>query len=52
MYDIKMQLDINTDIYPIDPSNNYSFCIAKILSADGTEDKGFYSPDIIEGNII
>eukprot|EP00826_Nyctotherus_ovalis_P057869 TRINITY_DN7926_c0_g3_i2.p1 TRINITY_DN7926_c0_g3~~TRINITY_DN7926_c0_g3_i2.p1 ORF type:complete len:112 (-),score=38.95 TRINITY_DN7926_c0_g3_i2:249-584(-) len=51
MYDIKLQVDINTDIYPVEQDSHYSFCIAKTLSLDGTEDKGFYTPDMTEGSL-
>ena len=45
MYDIKIQLDINTDIYPVELNNHYSFCIARTLSLEGGEEKGFYSSE-------
>ncbi len=46
MYDIKIQLDINTDIYPVELNAHYSFCVARTLSLEGGEDKGFYTSEV------
>eukprot|EP00829_Urostomides_striatus_P008433 TRINITY_DN1927_c0_g1_i1.p2 TRINITY_DN1927_c0_g1~~TRINITY_DN1927_c0_g1_i1.p2 ORF type:complete len:135 (+),score=77.46 TRINITY_DN1927_c0_g1_i1:64-468(+) len=44
-YDIKLQIDINTDIYPVEQNGNYSFCIARTLNLDGTEGKDNFSAE-------
>ena len=51
MYDIKIQLDVNSDIYPVEVNSHYSFCIAKTLNLDGAQDKGYFTSDMIEGSL-
>ena len=34
----EIELDVNTDIYPMKVSENYDICIANSLTADGNEE--------------
>jgi hypothetical protein len=35
---MKIELDVNTDIYPMQQDHYYKFCLAKSVNADGTDD--------------
>lgn len=42
-----MQLDVNTEIYPIKKEDKYALLITPTLHADGTGDSGYYGQVII-----
>ena len=35
---LNIELDVNTDIYPIQEGSMYEFCLANSLTSDGVED--------------
>jgi DNA-directed RNA polymerase I, II, and III subunit RPABC3 len=45
-YEMKLSLDINTDIYPMWKSDKFSMALASTLYLDGTPDDGMYNPSL------
>ncbi|KAF6145216.1 hypothetical protein GIB67_041411 [Kingdonia uniflora] len=43
-FDMFMQLDVNTEIYPLSVGEKFTMMLAPTLSLDGTPDTGFYAP--------
>eukprot|EP00033_Pygsuia_biforma_P001071 GCRY01001218.1.p1 GENE.GCRY01001218.1~~GCRY01001218.1.p1 ORF type:complete len:145 (-),score=9.71 GCRY01001218.1:328-762(-) len=43
-YEMDLILDINTDIYPVDIADKFSFALASTLKLDGSPDDGSYDP--------
>ncbi|KAF3321830.1 DNA-directed RNA polymerases II, IV and V subunit 8B [Carex littledalei] len=43
-FDMYMQLDINTEIYPMRVGEKFTMVLAPTLNLDGTPDTGFYLP--------
>lgn len=41
-----MQLDVNTEVYPMSVGDKFTMVLAPTLSLDGTPDSGFYVPVI------
>ena len=45
-YEMKLSLDINTDIYPMWKGDKFSLALSHTLHADGTPDDGMYNANI------
>lgn len=45
-FDMYMQLDVNTEIYPMHVGEKFMMVLATTLNLDGTPDSGFFSPVI------
>ncbi|KAF5193630.1 Dna-directed rna polymerases ii and v subunit 8a [Thalictrum thalictroides] len=43
-FNTKMQLDVNTDIYPLHDNEKFTMVLAPTLSLDGTPDTGYFTP--------
>ncbi|PIA44750.1 hypothetical protein AQUCO_01700384v1 [Aquilegia coerulea] len=43
-FNTKMQLDVNTDIYPLHDGEKFTMVLAPTLSLDGTPDTGYFTP--------
>lgn len=43
-FDMYMQLDVNTDVYPMHVGDKFMMVLATTLNLDGTPDSGFFSP--------
>ncbi|KAL5706815.1 DNA-directed RNA polymerases II [Ranunculus cassubicifolius] len=43
-FNTKMQLDINTEIYPLNVGERFTMVLAPTLSLDGTPDTGYFAP--------
>ncbi|KAG9447283.1 hypothetical protein H6P81_013411 [Aristolochia fimbriata] len=43
-FDMYMQLDVNTEIYPLHPGDKFTMVLAPTLSLDGTPDSGYFAP--------
>lgn len=41
-FDMYMQLDVNTEIYPLHVGDKFTMVLAPTLSLDGTPDSGYY----------
>jgi DNA-directed RNA polymerase I, II, and III subunit RPABC3 len=41
--DMYMQLDVATDVYPMQPNEKYNMVLAPTLNLDGTPDTGYYT---------
>lgn len=42
-FDMYMQLDVNTEVYPMKPGDKFTMVLASTLSLDGTPDSGFFT---------
>ncbi|XAR53164.1 hypothetical protein NMG60_11021597 [Bertholletia excelsa] len=42
--DMYMQLDVNTEIYPLHAGEKFMMVLASTLNLDGTPDSGYYNP--------
>ncbi|XP_010268240.1 PREDICTED: DNA-directed RNA polymerases II and V subunit 8A-like [Nelumbo nucifera] len=42
-FDMYMQLDVNTEIYPLRVDDKFTMVLAPTLSLDGTPDSGYYT---------
>ncbi|RWR88440.1 RNA polymerase [Cinnamomum micranthum f. kanehirae] len=42
-FDMYMQLDVNTEIYPLHVGEKFTMVLAPTLSLDGTPDSGYYT---------
>ncbi|KAK9111425.1 hypothetical protein Scep_018944 [Stephania cephalantha] len=42
-FDMYMQLDVNTEIYPLRDDEKFTMVLASTLNLDGTPDTGFYT---------
>ncbi|KAK8622546.1 hypothetical protein V6N13_117456 [Hibiscus sabdariffa] len=42
--DMFMQLDVNTEIYPLRVGDKFTIALAHTLNLDGTPDTGYYTP--------
>lgn len=45
-FDMYMQLDVNTDIYPLHEGDKFMMVLASTLNLDGTPDTGYFTPVI------
>lgn len=43
-FDMYMQLDVNTEIYPIHVGEKFTMVLAPTLNLDQTPDSGYYTP--------
>ncbi|KAI7726851.1 hypothetical protein M8C21_002788 [Ambrosia artemisiifolia] len=43
-FDMYMQLDVNTEIYPMHVGEKFMMVLASTLNLDGTPDSGFFTP--------
>ncbi|XP_074339156.1 DNA-directed RNA polymerases II and V subunit 8A-like [Apium graveolens] len=43
-FDMYMQLDVNTDIYPLHEGDKFMMVLASTLNLDGTPDTGYFTP--------
>lgn len=41
-----MQLDINSELYPLKAGQKFTLVLAPTLNPDGTPDTGYYNPVI------
>ena len=41
-YEMDLILDVNTELYPVELHDRFSFVLARTLSLDGAPDKGEY----------
>ncbi|KAM0000051.1 putative RNA polymerase, Rpb8, nucleic acid-binding protein [Helianthus debilis subsp. tardiflorus] len=44
--DMYMQLDVNTEVYPMHVGDKFMMVLASTLNLDGTPDSGFFTPVI------
>mmetsp|Transcript_19175 Transcript_19175/g.28538 ORF Transcript_19175/g.28538 Transcript_19175/m.28538 type:complete len:147 (-) Transcript_19175:44-484(-) len=51
-YDMELQLDINTDIYPIKTRDRFGLALATTLSLDQHPDEGIYDPTLSKRNTL
>lgn len=51
-FDMYMQLDVNTDIYPLHEGDKFMMVLASTLNLDGTPDTGYFTPVIFSIFII
>ncbi|KAK8939530.1 hypothetical protein KSP40_PGU017144 [Platanthera guangdongensis] len=42
-FDMYMQLDVNTEIYPLNVGEKFTMVLASTLNFDGTPDSGYYN---------
>ncbi|KAL5210742.1 hypothetical protein ABZP36_006365 [Zizania latifolia] len=42
-FDMYMQLDVATDVYPLDVGNKFTMVLVPTLNLDGTPDNGFFT---------
>ncbi|XP_008779392.1 LOW QUALITY PROTEIN: DNA-directed RNA polymerases II, IV and V subunit 8B-like [Phoenix dactylifera] len=42
-FDMSMQLDVNTEVYPLHVGDKFTMVLAPTLSLDGTPDSGYYT---------
>ena len=42
-YEMTLDLDVNTDLWPLAREDKFSFCLASTLSLEGTPDSGVQS---------
>ncbi|CAA6657253.1 unnamed protein product [Spirodela intermedia] len=42
-FDMDMQLDVNTDVYPMHVGDKFTMVLAPTLSLDGTPDSGYFT---------
>ena len=47
-----MQLDVNTEIYPLHVGEKFTMVLAPTLSLDGTPDSGYYTQVMCYGLIL
>lgn len=43
-FDMFMNLDVNTDVYPMKEGEKFSMALSSTLNEDGTPDTGYYTP--------
>lgn len=43
-FDMFMQLDINSELYPLKMGQKFSLALVPTLNPDGTPDTGYYNP--------
>ncbi|XP_020255410.1 DNA-directed RNA polymerases II and V subunit 8A-like, partial [Asparagus officinalis] len=43
-FEMNMQLDVNTEVYPLRVGDRFTMVLAPTLSLDGTPDTGYYMP--------
>lgn len=42
-FDMYMQLDVNTEVYPMKPGDKFTMVLAPTLTLDGTPDSGYFT---------
>jgi DNA-directed RNA polymerases I, II, and III subunit RPABC3 len=51
-YEMRLTLDINTDIYPMRKADKFTMALATTLHLDGRADDGLYHPNITQSETL